>query len=149
MPRPTPRSGPPATRTMARPGSGGLTLLEMMIVLVLLGVVLALSVPALVSPRPGYDDPLQRVLDTARSAAVRRAEALTLTMDGDGRWVIGPADPSDPETIGSGRLERSPASGLRVTISPLGACWIEGPVDVVAQRVADPVRCRLARATRS
>jgi prepilin-type N-terminal cleavage/methylation domain-containing protein len=128
-------------------GERGLTLLEMVVVLVLLGVVLALSVPPLVPPRTGSDDPVQGVLDTARRAAVRRAESLSLAIDADGRWVIASADPSAPETVRSGRLDRSPGAALRATVSPLGACWIDAGAD--ASPRLDPVRCRLAEGSRS
>jgi hypothetical protein len=77
---------------------------------------------------------------------VRRAQSLTLVVDGQGRWVIASADPHDPETVGSGRLGRSSPSGLRVTISPLGACWIDGTAEASGQPVVDPVRCRLTGA---
>ena len=132
---------------MARPDSGGLTLLEMVVALVLLGVVLALSVPALVPPRVGSADPLQQLLDTARRTAIRRAESLSLAVDADGRWVIASADPSAPETVRSGRLDRSPVAALRVTISPLGACATDGGAR--AAPVIEPVRCRPAGAARS
>jgi prepilin-type N-terminal cleavage/methylation domain-containing protein len=131
---------------MARPGSSGLTLLEMVVVLVLLGSLLALALPSLSAPRAGSDDPLQRVLDTARRAAVRRAESLSLAVEPDGRWVVEAPGRDDPEPVLSGRIEARRAAALRVLVSPLGACWLEGGAAPDPAPFLDPVRCRLARA---
>jgi prepilin-type N-terminal cleavage/methylation domain-containing protein len=132
---------------MARPGSHGLTLLEMVVVLVLLGIALSLSVPSLVPSRAGADDPLQRVLDTARRTAVRRAETLSVGIEANGRWSIEASDSDDPETVLSGQLERTPAPALRVLVSPLGACWIEPRTPIDPALGLDPVRCRLSGAS--
>ncbi|MSR36475.1 MAG: prepilin-type N-terminal cleavage/methylation domain-containing protein [Gemmatimonadetes bacterium] len=150
MPRPAPRSGPPATtRTIARPGSGGFTLLEMVIVLVLLGILLALSVPSLTTGLVGSGEPLQKVLDTARRAALRRAEWLSLEVASDGRWVLMASDRGASERVGYGRIDPFQASArLRVRLSPLGACWVEGVPGSGVASAFDPVRCRLGSAPR-
>jgi prepilin-type N-terminal cleavage/methylation domain-containing protein len=133
---------------MARPGSRGLTLLEMVVVLVLLGVALTLSVPSLDPPRPRSDDPLQRVLDDARRAAIRRSQSLFLAIEADGRWVVEAAREGESETVLRGRLGVTPIGALRVLVSPLGACWIEAEGSGPAAAL-DPLRCRLSRASAS
>ena len=129
---------------MAREGSRGLTLLEMVVVLVLLGVALALSFPSLVPPRAATDDPLQRVLDDARRFAVRRAEPLSLAIEADGRWTLEASDRLAPEIIRSGQLDGTRGAALRVLVSPLGACWIEGSRSAGAPPTLDPALCRLS-----
>ena len=152
MPRPTPhpRGTPAPFRTVAPPGRRGLTLLELVVVLVLLGLALALSIPALVSPAGGAVDPLQAVVEGARRQAVRRAESLSLVVRPDGGWVLLAGERQAHETLLSGRLEGIPPTAvLRVRISPLGACWPEpdGAQDGAGGRAAfDPVRCRFAGA---
>jgi prepilin-type N-terminal cleavage/methylation domain-containing protein len=129
---------------MARSDSRGFTLLEVVVVLVLLSVALALSVPSLVPPRAGSDDPRQRLIDTARRTAVRRAESLALAIEPDGRWTIASSDRSDPRVVRTGRLDDPSGGALGVIVTPLGACWIEGDFARAGAPALDPVRCRLA-----
>lgn len=68
----------------------GVTLLELLVVVVLLGLGAALVAPALrVSGRPQLD-PLQEALQAARRDAVRRGETVQVRRD-DGQWDVTPA----------------------------------------------------------
>jgi hypothetical protein len=109
------------------------TLLELMVVLVLLGLVLAVVAPAFIVPAAASTSDLASSLATARRAAVLRGEPVTLTVDDTGAWrVDGDASPTAP-AIAMGRLA-STVGRLRVRFSPLGTCVPE-PVD--RARVAD------------
>jgi prepilin-type N-terminal cleavage/methylation domain-containing protein len=137
----------------SRPGSGGArgasrrrgyTLVEVVVVLVLLGLAIALVAPSLVPPRATPDDAVQQVIDAARRLAVRRASAVTLSLDAEGRWVVDEAGLAGAPPLLAGALARPPASALRLHISPLGACLRDpAPAAAAAPPDLDPVRCRL------
>ena len=120
----------------------GLTLLEILVVLVLLGLAFALAAPSFFTTR-APDAGVQRVVDTARQAAVRRAEALTLTLHPDGQWQVERTDGSSRQPVSSGTFGRAHASSLQIRISPLGACMLVESTPL-PPFVIDPVRCRLA-----
>lgn len=137
------RPGHPATLPQpARPGASGFTLLEAVVVLVLLGLLAALSAPALAPPAKDSGHPLQLVLDDARRAALRRAESLTLTFRSDGGWALEPDRELLGEPLGSGRLAQPIDADLRIRISPLGSCWLE-TARAEATLAMDPLTCRL------
>jgi prepilin-type N-terminal cleavage/methylation domain-containing protein len=125
-----------------RPRAAGLTLIEILVVLVLLGLVLGLAAPSLLSPRPKTDDTVQQVIETARQAAVQRAESVTLSFEADGRWVVAGGGEADSLRLLNGTVDWPYNSALRLRISPLGACMLDsapGPALSV-----DHVRCRLS-----
>jgi prepilin-type N-terminal cleavage/methylation domain-containing protein len=99
----------------------GVTLLELIVVMAMLGLVLAVAAPAfIVRPeRTGTD--LERVLGAARRTAVLRGEPVTLSVDNAGAWALtGDASPTAP-AIATGTLE-APPGRMRVRVSPLGTC---------------------------
>jgi prepilin-type N-terminal cleavage/methylation domain-containing protein len=107
----------------------GVTLLELIVVLALLGLVLAIAAPAFIVPTPPRASDLGAALATARRAAILRSEPVTLAIDAAGVWrVDGDASPGAPPiatgTIGS-RIGR-----MRVRVSPVGTCVPE-PTDGV------------------
>jgi type II secretory pathway pseudopilin PulG len=93
------------------------TLLELLVVLVLLGLAAAAVAPAVRGPVTEPADPRERTIAAARALAVRRAEALRLEIDAAGRWRLLARD----SVLRTGAL---PAAGapLRLAISPLGVC---------------------------
>ena len=126
------------TRSLiARPG---FTLLEVLVVLILLGVGFGLAVPAFVTPQDGATDGVQRILSTARRAAVRRAEAITVSVEPSGDWTIANGDRATPPETGT--LDWEPGAHLRVRISPLGACVLDSND---ASLSIDAVSCRIFR----
>ncbi len=123
-------------------GRRGVTLLELIVVLALLGLVLAVVAPAFIVPATASTSDLASSLATARRAAVLRGEPVTLTVDDAGAWrVDGDASPTAP-AIATGRLA-STVGRRRIRVSPLGTCVPE-PVD--GARVADwnALGCSLA-----
>lgn len=119
-----------------------MTLVEIVVVLVLLGLASALAAPAFLPPRPAPGAALQDAIDDARLAAVRRAGAVTLALGADGRWVVeGDAGPAGP--LLAGALPAPPAAPLRLRISPLGACTLDPAEGSGPALAVDPIRCRL------
>jgi prepilin-type N-terminal cleavage/methylation domain-containing protein len=127
----------------ARP-SPGLTLVEVLVVLVLLGLGFALAAPSFLSVPRARDDAAQRVIDVARRAAVQRAGAVRLSFAADGSWVVEGLSARDPAPLLSGRLASPHGQVLRLRISPLGACTLDSSPAVPRSLTIDPVRCRLA-----
>jgi prepilin-type N-terminal cleavage/methylation domain-containing protein len=122
----------------------GFTLLEIIVVLLVIGVAFALAAPALPnhSPEP---DPLQRVLDVTRRAAVHDAKALTLSVSVDGQWRIDSGTSTEVTPLGTGTLPSYHGGALVVKASALGRCTVESVTSTIR---LDPVRCRLQDETR-
>jgi len=116
----------------------------MLVVLVLLGLAVALTAPWFFSRERTPGSAVQDVIDAARRNAVQRAEAVTLSLQADGRWVIESRTGGDSH----GRLPVSlawlQASPVRLHISPLGACMLAAPEGRKPAIVIDPVRCRVS-----
>jgi prepilin-type N-terminal cleavage/methylation domain-containing protein len=109
------------------PSRRGVTLLELIVVLALLGLVLAIAAPAFIVPSPPRESDLGAAVATARRAAILRAEPVTLAIDAAGAWrVDGDASPSAP-SIATGTLAQ-PIGNVRIRISAVGTC-IPEPTD--------------------
>ena len=132
---------PPAARRARR----GVTLLELLVVLLLLGLAVALTLPRLSVPRgPDDGDPLARTAAMGRALALRRAEALRLEVDADGRWRLLARDSVLHRGAITGTIPG--VAPLRLGISPLGVCVPE-PTDSGAAPAWDAGACApLARA---
>jgi len=99
----------------------GVTLLELIVVLALLGLVFAIAAPAFIVPIPVRASDLGAALATARRAAILRGEPVTLAIDAAGAWrVDGDASPA-ALPIAAGTTAAS-TGRMRVRISPLGTC---------------------------
>ena len=99
----------------------GVTLLELIVVLALMGLMLAIAAPAFITPRAAGESGLTGVVATARRAAVLRAEPVTVVIEATGAWAIeGDATPN-ARPIATGTLAE-PVGQLRVRVSPLGTC---------------------------
>jgi type II secretory pathway pseudopilin PulG len=108
------------------------TLLELLVVLVLLGLAAAAVAPAVRAPVTEPGDPRARTIAAARALAVRRAEALRLEIDAAGRWRLLARD----SVLQTGALPTGGAP-LHLAISPLGICVPEAD-ETRAPAVADP-----------
>lgn len=122
-----------------RPAHGknrvGLTLIEVVVVLVVLGLAAALVSPAIRSSAEP-EEGLRNVLAATRDVAVRRSETMILSADERGAWRITTVGDSTP--VAYGRFSDGTAQ-IRVRVSPLGACFTEG----VGSRRMDAVSCTL------
>jgi type IV fimbrial biogenesis protein FimU len=99
----------------------GVTLLELIVVLALLGLVLAIAAPSFIVPNAGQQSELGRAIEAARRAALLRGEAVTLSLARDGSWhVVSDVSPNAP-SIAVGTF-RGPTTPLRIHVSALGTC---------------------------
>lgn len=116
----------------------GVTLLELLIVLVLMTVAAALVLPAF-GARPASAETAQaRVIAAARRTAIRRAEPLRMRMFADGAWSI--RSQRDGALVDSGSVhEALPASD--VLVDPLGSCIPVGQSTGVM--TFDPLSCAM------
>ena len=120
------------------PSPRGVTLLELLVVLVLIGLVAALTAPALLrepAPAAGAAGAAataeSRLTAYARGAAVRRGETLALDVAPDGRWTLRVAH-GDTLPLDAGTLDARPAAPRRLLVTPLGLCLPDDD-----ERVAD------------
>jgi len=99
----------------------GVTLLELVVALALLGTMVALVLPSLATPaaRGGRVDDMLR---GARGAAIARAQTLTLAVAPDGEWRVRALPPDDTLRILDGVLDAPPSAAYQLQLSPLGAC---------------------------
>lgn len=133
----------------------GVTLLELLVVLLLLGITAALVLPALaprLASRPEGADGVAGLVASARRQAIRRAESLKLRVDRDGIWALVSA--RDGAVVDGGRIPlRGAEQGVEpteLTIDALGSCMPSGSGASAssAPRRFDPMSCAPAVATR-
>ncbi len=103
----------------------GFTLLELIVVLALMGLAMAVVAPSFVLRPPSSDESVQRVVSSARRVAMRRAQTVTLDIDGGGSWRVTAAERDVPEVLLKGELDQSLSGGIHLRITPLGLCLTE------------------------
>jgi prepilin-type N-terminal cleavage/methylation domain-containing protein len=121
----------------------GFTLLEVLVVLILLSVAAALVAPAFRDGPREQRDELEQVIDAARRLAVRNASTITLAFAADGRWSASQSDGSALADLPGGALARARGPVMRLRISPLGGCSLDGAPRGEPVLVVDPVHCRV------
>ncbi|MGV3711296.1 MAG: prepilin-type N-terminal cleavage/methylation domain-containing protein [Gemmatimonas sp.] len=146
------RSVLPVRRLPVRRTRRGVTLVELLVVLVLMAIGSALIVPALrlpdtesaegpvangLMPSPEVDG----VIATARKLALDRGEPLRLRMAADGVWGIVSA--RNGAAIASGRSEAHPSWAPDMTIDATGTCILGERATLRAgARAWDGLACR-------
>lgn len=113
-----------------------MTLMEVVVVLVILGISTALVTPALLPVR-APDATLDDVIAGARATAIARAQRLQLTVGVTGSWSLGAPG---GEVVASGSLATTGGQPLRLELSPLGTCVARSGLPVSW----DAARCRAA-----
>ncbi|HSR42467.1 MAG TPA: hypothetical protein VLL48_09850, partial [Longimicrobiales bacterium] len=73
-----------------------ITLVELVVVLVVLGLASALVAPALLFPEGPDWRPYDAVLEGVVDLAAAREEVLRLVVDSDGRWRVAASPATDP-----------------------------------------------------
>jgi len=101
----------------------GVTLLELLVVISLLGLVLAIAAPALIFPKEKQETEIAKVVGTARRAAILRGEPVTIAFNGSAWRIESDAAPTAPP-IGAGSFSRLVAT-FRLHVSPLGTCVVD------------------------
>jgi prepilin-type N-terminal cleavage/methylation domain-containing protein len=114
----------------------GVTLLELLIVLVLMTVAAALVLPTFRARPAEVESAQARVIATARRSAIRRAEPLRVRLFGDGAWSI--RSQRDGALVDSGSV-REALPSLEMLVDPLGSCIPVGQSAAVV--TFDPLSC--------
>jgi prepilin-type N-terminal cleavage/methylation domain-containing protein len=123
--------------------SGGFTLIEMLVVLLLLGMAAALAAPALRSFRP-VRPALGSLIPGARDAAARRGETVYLRIAESGEWRMEGAASSDAGPLATGRVDPFPGLPLTIIVSPLGSCAFDLRSAQAARLIRlDPLTCKV------
>lgn len=131
-----PPSARPRATLAARRARRGVTLIEVVVVLALLGVAAALAGPVLARPRAEGD--AAEAVARARALALRRAETVRFAMDADGAWRAQRWEGArDEAPLLAGRA-RAGARAPSLRITPLGACLLTDAGDA---RAWDPLAC--------
>lgn len=137
----------------------GVTLLELLVVLVLMAIASALVVPALRFPSTslGIEDgasmsgqrrtgliptpEVDGVLANARRIALKRGEPVRLRVASDGVWAIAPLNGG--EAIENGRVTQALSWQPDLTIDAIGTCVLSANVAPLAGAAAwDALACR-------
>ena len=120
------------------------TLIELVVVLVLISGALALVAPALI-PRPAPEQPaIASLVQTARSAAIRRGETIILRIAPSGAWRIDGVSSPSAEPLAAGRVQPLARTDLEITASPLGTCAARDPSERASPPVVvDPLSCEV------
>lgn len=126
-------------RHVSREPRTGVTLLELIVVMALLGLVLAIAAPSFLVPERPSSNELTEVVSTARRTAVLRGEPVTLTIQTNGGWRIDPAAGASRDAIATGSLADA-VGKVRVHLTPLGACVLE-PMAGTSRISWDAISC--------
>ena len=97
----------------------GLTLLELLVVLVILAITTAVVPLAWQTPRATERSALDGLTQTTRREAIRRGEELRLQVDADGAWVLAARDGTD--ILKTGRIT-APTASVSLRVDALGTC---------------------------
>lgn len=113
-----------------------ITLVELLVVLVVLGLASALVAPALLFPEDPERRPYDAVLEGVVDLAAAREEVLRLVVDSDGRWRV---TAPDADVLARGGIDGYQADAFILLVSPLGSC---GPAPGTTPPFAlDPLTC--------
>ena len=121
----------------------GFTLIEMLVVLILMGLVAVLVVPALF-PRHHDQSALNALLVSAREVAARRGEVVYLHIDPTGEWRMEAGANPTQAPLASGRVQPFLTAAVTLMVSPLGSCGFDvRSAAAVGTDVLDPLTCEM------
>jgi prepilin-type N-terminal cleavage/methylation domain-containing protein len=122
------------------------TLIELLVVLVLLGLGTLLVLPMFRAPVDGSASAGDRPVERARTLALRRGEAVRLTISKDGAWQVRSVRDTSPELLleGVASLTTTEALPAALEITALGACLPDDDSGRLKGRLWDPTRCAVA-----
>jgi prepilin-type N-terminal cleavage/methylation domain-containing protein len=121
-------------------GTRGYTLIEVIVVLLLLTIAATVVAPSFILPRHDDSSSLRNIVQSGRTAAVRRGELVRLRIAGSGEWQL----IAGGTVLSSGRLTDTRGSA-ELVFSPLGSCG-SVPEDPMPEALArfDPLTCEPA-----
>jgi prepilin-type N-terminal cleavage/methylation domain-containing protein len=122
----------------------GFTLIELIVVLAILSLAAAVTLPALLRPRSGTT-PVQTVIEGARDAAARRGETVYLRIDPSGTWRMeGAGSPLETDGV-AGRIAPIASAPLTLLVAPAGSCAFDVRSAAAARGlILDPLSCTLS-----
>ncbi len=100
----------------------GLTLIEVIVVLLLLGLAAALAAPAFVARQADAESQLASVIRGARELAERRGEIVHLQVGASGVWQVEGAASPEAGVLARGRLDEFAAPPFTLVLAPIGTC---------------------------
>jgi prepilin-type N-terminal cleavage/methylation domain-containing protein len=131
-------------RPAAQRSSRGITLIELIVVLVLIAMGASLAAPALLRREPKAGGGLAPLIAPAREAAARRGETVRLHISDGGEWQIEGAASAEAGPLSSGRVEPFPGLPLTLIVSPLGSCGFDARSAAAASAIRlDPLSCEI------
>ncbi|MEJ2184668.1 MAG: prepilin-type N-terminal cleavage/methylation domain-containing protein [Gemmatimonadota bacterium] len=120
---------------MSKPS--GVTLVELLVVLLVMGLTTALVVPSLIVPEPSREPPVNALLARVVDMAAAREQPLELQVHADGHWQVF-ADGAR-EALAEGTFPDRASQPFVLLVSSLGTCGPEPgaslPFDL------DPLTC--------
>jgi prepilin-type N-terminal cleavage/methylation domain-containing protein len=126
------------------PARRGVTLIEMLVVIILIALAAGMVVPMLRSaPRPAPS--LAGLIPGARDAAARRGETVRLRVSDNGDWRL--TGDAAGDSIAAGRVEPFEGLPLTLVVGPLGSCQLEPEAAGPGGRrppAIDPLTCQIA-----
>ncbi|MDQ6611028.1 MAG: prepilin-type N-terminal cleavage/methylation domain-containing protein [Gemmatimonadota bacterium] len=139
-----------SVRPVAFGKRAGVTLLELLVVLVLIAISATLVVPAMRLPQDitkssGTRDGSDAIITNARRIAIMRGEPVHLKVDADGVWAVVPLRGGD--AIQAGRTSEPLRWHPDVNIDAIGVCALnDGVVPRDGVRAWDALACRWVEA---
>ncbi|HEX2680817.1 MAG TPA: hypothetical protein VHQ03_05945 [Candidatus Dormibacteraeota bacterium] len=123
-----------------------MTLVELLVVLILMGLAAALVVPALLGPGRDHDD-LQALLAQAREVAARREEIIFVRISPTGRWRMEGGDArGGGGTLATGQVHPTVGAPITLVVSPVGTCTFDAATSAAARVLAlEPLICEVHR----
>jgi prepilin-type N-terminal cleavage/methylation domain-containing protein len=131
-------------RPAAQRSSRGITLIELIVVLVLIAMGASLAAPALLRREQNAEVGLAPLIAPAREAAARRGETVRLHVSDAGEWRMDGAASAEAGPLSSGRVEPFPGLPLTLIVSPLGSCGFDAGSAAAALAIRlDPLSCEI------
>lgn len=124
------------------PVARGVSLLELLIVLTLMGITAALVVPVFGRPVSPSESDGESLVASARRTAIRRAEPLRVRLFSNGAWSV--TTIRDGAFVDSGHV-RNPLPDTELLLDALGGC-VPTSGSASAQ-LFDPLTCAVTRVT--
>ncbi len=132
-----------AQRRIGRPESG-LTLIEILVVLILLGIAAGLIAPAFLPPHRNEESALATLIRRAQDIAATRGETVFLGIAASGDWRLDAGSTASAEALASGSLDGYDGPRGILVVSALGTCGFDvRSNDAVRAIPLDPLTCEV------
>lgn len=126
-------------------GASGLTLIEILVVIVVMVIAVGVVAPAFLTPEHDGDwSELARVVRIARTTAAKRGEMLHVRIGTSGGWQVEATASLEDGTLGSGSLAHYEGPAATIIVSPVGTCAFDVRSTEAALAIPlDPMTCEI------